>query len=160
MGRKAIAIAILLVISVIGFAGYVIQCEKLAAESLEISLEDVAVTRVGVTSCDIALRLRFYNPTDHDAPPLSAEYDVYIGDEWVGHGTLSEIRVPAHASMQTDTTITLEYSEVSQAVVQALVWGVFAGEGVDVTIKGVVHARVLFGLIPISVPFETTYSIY
>ena len=153
MGRAGKIIGALAILAIVGFACYTGYTEKTAVESLEIELVDVAITRIGLTSCDITLRLRFYNPTDHDTPPFSLGFDIYIADHRVGHGSLPEMHVPAHSEKHGDLTITLEYAKLAEAVIDAMVRGEFT-----LSIVGTLKSRIIFGLIPISRPFEAYYE--
>jgi predicted methyltransferase MtxX (methanogen marker protein 4) len=63
-------------------------------------------------------------------------------------------KVVARSSVYQDLTVTVEYSKVSRALVDALLKGRLVVE-----VRGEVRAKVLFGLLEVSAPFTSTYSV-
>jgi LEA14-like dessication related protein len=63
-------------------------------------------------------------------------------------------RVVANSSIYQDLTITVEYSKISKALINAILM-----RKIQVEIKGEIKTKILFGLLEISTPFTSTYSI-
>jgi len=64
------------------------------------------------------------------------------------------IKVVAKSSLYQDLAITVEYSKISKALINAILMG-----KLQVEIKGEIKAKILFGLLEISTPFTSTYSL-
>lgn len=79
---------------------------------------------------------------------------MYINNVYVGSGSLPSTIIPANSVVYHSTTLTVEYEKVGLAVTQAIKQGTF-----EVKIVGVVKAKILFELIPISISFTTTYIV-
>jgi len=63
-------------------------------------------------------------------------------------------RVVAKSSIYQDLTIKVEYSKISKALINAILMG-----KLQIEIKGEIKAKILFGLLEISTPFTSTYSL-
>ena len=63
-------------------------------------------------------------------------------------------RVVAKSSIYQDLTITVEYSKISKALINAILM-----RKLQIEIKGEIKAKILFGLLEISTPFKSTYSL-
>lgn len=149
-----IGIVVLVVVIVFGFIAYIFTTERTAVQNLEVKLTAAAVTRKGLTSCDIALDLSFHNPTGHNTPPFSSEFDVYIDNHFVGNGSLPETAIPAYSNKTSKVTITFYYANVAIAVKNAIM-----EERFTVKVNGSVTGRILVGLITVSRQFSITHEV-
>ncbi len=143
---KALAI---LVICLLVYGAYDVYSEYKAIRSLEFEIYDVDVSRFGLMSADIRVILRFYNPTDHDTPLFQAEFDVYLSNGYIGHGKIPETKVLSSSSRARNITFTISYVNATKSVVDAL-----RNRSFNLTARGNIHARILFGTIPVSFPFR------
>lgn len=139
---------------------YVVYTEKTAMDNLEYSLYPpyAELTNLEVTYNDIygtiLLRFCFTNPTSYDTPPFRIEFNIYIADEYAGHGYMEEIKVKAHDTLYTTTLVSFSLVDVSTALAKAILT-----ETYTLTIIGHGHARVFLGLIPVSKPFTITVNV-
>lgn len=143
-------IVILVVSCVLVFGVKTVYGEYEALYRLEFELCDASVSRFGLTSADIEVDLRFNNPTVHDTPPFRAEFNVYLDNGYIGHGNIQETRVLASSSMLRSMTFTLQYINVTKAIVDAL-----RNRSSNLTARGTIHTGILFGTVPLSFPFHT-----
>jgi LEA14-like dessication related protein len=150
----AVVIAVV-VVAVFGLLYYQATREGEAVRRLRVEVAGVSITRLGLSSCDIAIRFRYTNPSDYDTPTFwVGSYSIYVNGELVGTGSMPPTKVVARSSVYQDLTITVEYSKVSRALVDALLRGKLVVE-----VRGEVRAKVLFGLLEVSAPFTSTYSV-
>jgi len=154
-GFRAAAIALFVALVVLGFLYYQLSREREAIEKLRVEVAGASITRLGLTSCDVAIRFKYTNPSDHDTPTFwVSSYSVYLNGELVGTGSMPPTKVVARSSVYQDLTVTVEYSRVTRALVDAILKGKF-----QVEVRGEVRARILLGLLEVSAPFTSTYSI-
>jgi LEA14-like dessication related protein len=155
---KAVVVAVIaiVVVAVSGLFYYQATREEEAIRRLSVEIADVSIARLGLSSCDIAIRLKYTNPLDYDTPTFwVSSYSIYVNGELVGTGSIPPAtKVAARSTVYQDLTITIEYAEVSKALVNALREG-----KIVVEVRGEVRAKVLFGLLEASTPFTSTYSI-
>ena len=150
-----IILAIILSISV--FLGYIYYTDVAAMISIEVTINDVDITEVKLTSFKLKLDANIYNPTDQDISGLSSTFDIYIEDNYVGQGDFSNIFISAHAQSEKDVSITIYYSGLAYAVVDVIKNVITEGD-FDLIISGNINGNVLFGLIAFSQEFETTHT--
>jgi LEA14-like dessication related protein len=156
MSGLKISAMVLAAIIIAGFLGYTLMQEVNAFRSLKIELIDASITRIGLTSCDLSLKLRLTNPVRHDTPLLWIDsYSIYINENYVGAGKLTPVKVPASSTIYETTTISIEYAKIARGLAEAIMKG-----EVKITIKGELKAKILFNLIPASTTFNTTYHIH
>jgi len=156
-GRARKAAKILLALAVAAVAAlYVYQnfvAPTLAAQNLEIDLEDIRVESVGLTTVKLDLVLSLYNPNPTPAALNRLDYDIYLDDNYLGHGwTTRRVEVPPYGHALLDTELELRLGKALEAALNAL-----GGGGHVVTIKGVMHVDLPGATI--DVPFEVTKSL-
>ncbi len=151
--KLARTLAAVLLLAAIGFASYRAYCEYVALSNLEVMIIGASIKRVGLTSADLSLTLEIRNPTSCDSPAVSAVYDIYVGGAYVGRGSLPPTAIPAGEAVRRETIVTVEYAKAATGLAEALVRG-----RLQVTIRGKVSTRLLFGLIPITLSFERSYG--
>ena len=149
---RVAVVALLVVLVVACLLCYQLYREGEAIERLKVEVVGTSITRLGLTSCDIAIRLRFTNPSGSDTPTFwVSPYNVYVNGELVATGSMPPTKVAAGSSVYQDLTISVDYFKVSRALVEALLRGEF-----KVEVRGELRARLLFGLLEVSAPFTST----
>jgi len=150
LSRVAV-VALLAILVVGGLLYYQLYREREAIERLEVEVVGASIARLGLSSCDIAIRLRFTNPSSVDTPTFwVSPYNVYVNGELVATGSMPPTRVAAGSSVYQDLVISVDYSKVSRALVEAILRG-----ELKVEVRGVVRARALLGLLEVSAPFTS-----
>jgi hypothetical protein len=144
-----VVVSIILGISL--FFSYTYHADIATLYSAEISIEDITIQELTLTYCTLTIYIDISNPTDRDISGLTATFDVFIADNYVGLGSVSEVSIPAQSNRLKDVIVTIYYSNVVFSVVDGLQSGNF-----DVTVKGSASGNVLFGLITVSDEFEAT----
>jgi LEA14-like dessication related protein len=152
---KAVVVIAIVVAAVSGLFYYQATREVEAIRRLGIEIADASITRLGLFSCDIAIKLKYTNPLDYDTPTFwVSNYSIYVNGELVGTSSAPPTKVAARSTVYQDLTVTIEYAKVSKALVDALREG-----KIVVEVRGEVRAKVLFGLLEVLAPFTSTYSI-
>ena len=155
VSSKVVAVVFIAIVVVSGLLYFQAAREKEAIQRLEMKIVDVSVSRLGLSSGDITIRLKFVNPSDYDTPTFWINnYSIYINGELVGTGSMPPTKVVANSSIYQDLAITVEYSKISKALINAILM-----RKLQVEIKGEIKAKILFGLLEISTPFTSTYSL-
>ncbi len=150
--RRAGIVAVIIAVIIVGLFGCKGYVEYVAVSNLKVELVNVAIGRLGLTSADLLLTYEFYNPTGFDSPTFSSkDLRIYIDGTLVGIAMLPPTSVPANSAKRETITITLEYAKIGEALVKMLI----ARKG-TITIEGVIDAKIIFGLIPVSIPFKTS----
>ncbi len=154
MRVSALILAVIVIVG-LGFLGYVVYGEYVAARNVEVEIVDVSIEQVGLASSVLSIKLKFANPTGYETPVFWVDsYSIYVNGKYVGSGSLPQTRIPASSTIYATTKVTLEHARVGEGVVSAIRAGKFT-----LTIEGVIEAKILFGIIPIpGIPFSATYT--
>lgn len=147
------AVGVIILLVIVGFFGYTFYREHEAMNNLESDVTGAGVPTPSLDSVDIPIEMEFHNMSNYDSPPFSVNYDIYIGDENVGEGSIPTTTVSAGETETVTQTITVDYTDVGSGLVEILQTGEY-----KVTIEGEVKSKLVFGLIPISQTFENSYS--
>lgn len=146
-----VTVVILLIIaSVVGYNLYV---EYTAATNLEFDVKGAGRPDAGPESVDIPIEKIFHNPSSFDTPPINAVYDIYVGEEYIGDGTLPLGVVSAGEKKIDEQEVTVYYEDVSEALAGRLREGDFT-----ITIKGEARADILYESIMVTREFEAKYN--
>ena len=136
-------IILVVLIGVLYFAIREISLEQQALSNLRIEIYDVSVSRIGLTSADLAIKLKFTNPTSHDTPSFEAKMDVYLNGIYVGQLVIPETKVYSNSYSFQSSVLTVSYS----GGIEALLEGSFT-----VALHGRIYYKLL-GIIPQEVSF-------
>ncbi len=126
-----------------------IMADKAAINDLTIHAENVRLTDVGLTSCDLLVTVNFTNPTGRDLSIVSARFDVFVADSYVGNSSLQHLSIPSKSSKEHDISLTLLYSDIAHAVFEGI-----KNRNFDIDISGEAQGQVFYGLFIVSVPFS------
>ena len=141
---------ILIVISILQ-----IMADAAAINELKIHVEDVRLADVGLTSCDLLVTINLTNPTSRDLSIVSATFDVFVADSYVGNSSLLQLFIPNNSSREHVISLTLLYSDIAHAVIEGI-----KNKNFDIYISGEAQGYVFYDLFIVSVPFSasSTYS--
>ncbi len=117
--------------------------------SLEISLDDVRVESIGLTSATLIFNIHIYNPSPLPLTVSSTRFDIYLEDQYIGTGTSVATPISGNSKGSIQTPISFSYVGLGLGIVDILTQGGSA----EVTISG--EAKVYF----ISIPFQFTETI-
>jgi len=152
-----VTIILAIILSVSGFLGYIYYADVSAMSSIELTINDVYITDVKLTSFKLKLDTDIYNPTDQDVSRLSSTFNIYIEDNYVGEGGFSNVFISAHTQSDKDVSVTIYYSGLADASVDVIKNAINEGN-FDLTISGNIEGNALFGLIKFSQEFDTTLT--
>ena len=138
----------LVVVILLGFFVLQYLADAASMNDFKITIKQVNVTRIGMTSCDIIVAVNFTNPTNYDLPIESATFDVYVADSYVGHSNVSHFIIQKQSSAEQQISLTVLYANLAHAVLEALLNNNFT-----INVKGEAHGYILFGLFTTTVPF-------
>ena len=144
-----IVITIILIISL--FLGYTYYADVTTLYNAELSIEDIRLQELSLTYCKLTIYIDISNPTDRYISGLTAMFDIFIADNYVGLGSFSKVSIPAQSNKEKGVAITIYYSNVAFSVVDGI-----KNRNFDLTVKGEVRGNVLFGLITVSDEFKAT----
>jgi len=141
-----LVIVILLAVSILQ-----IMADAAAINELTIETEDVRLADVGLTSCDLLVTINFTNPTSRDLSIVSATFDVFVADSYVGNSSLQHLSIPSKSSKEHVISLILFYSDVARAVIEGI-----KNKNFDIDISGDAQGYVFYGLFIVSVPFSAS----
>jgi LEA14-like dessication related protein len=145
-----LVIVILIAISILQ-----IMADAAAINELKIHVEDVRLADIGLISCDLLVTINFTNPTSRDLSIVSATFDVFVADSYVGNSSLLQLSIPNKSSREHVISLTLLYSDIAHAVIEGI-----KNKNFDIYISGEAQGYVFYELFIVSVPFSasSTYS--
>lgn len=148
-------IAGVVIVSILLLGGFYIFSEYEKREALkncEISLADVRVVSIGLTSAKLEIVLRIYNLNDVTATLDRIDYELYGNGEFLGNGEfMRRVDIPPHSSKLVSSYFTLDYTGALKTV-----WSAIKKGDVVWKIKGVAHIDTPIGTLDI--PFEKILS--
>jgi LEA14-like dessication related protein len=148
---RKIIIVIGIILAISGFLGYTYYADATTLNNAEVTIENIHLQELSLTYCKLKIYIDISNPTNRDISGLTAVFNIYIADNYVGSGSFSKVSIPAQSNREKDVTITIYYAKVAVAVVDGIKRGNF-----DLTIKGEASGDVLFDLITVSKQFKAT----
>ncbi|MGB9728090.1 MAG: LEA type 2 family protein [Nitrososphaeria archaeon] len=154
MSKKFAAITIVTILTLI-FASifYYEYVKREALRACEISLADVRVKSVGLTSASLEIVFRIYNPNRVTATLDRADYSVYANGIYLGEGHITgKVDVPANNTVTIVSPFDLSYSGALKTVWPYLM----SGGKLLWRINGTLHIDTPLGTLDI--PFDTTVS--
>ena len=148
-------VAVILIILTMGFfaLSYAYYADVTALEKMEFIVNDVSFPELGFNYCKLKFILNISNPTNYRISSLSISFTIYLANNSIGDGSMEDISIHAHSSIEKDMVITIYYMDVVEGVIDAIRNGNFL-----LTIKGTSTADVLFGLTTASRNFEISYT--
>ena len=154
MNKKLVALAVVVIIAVaVGFYIYSEFQKRQALENVEVSLSDIEVQSVGLTTAALNVKLKFYNPNSVTATLDRVDYSLYGDEIYVGDGEITEKVDIAPGGTRTVTSpFTLSYSGAIQTV-----WNYLVAED-QITWRVVGTAYIDTPLGTLTVPFNCTVS--
>jgi len=134
-----------IIIAVLGFLGFTYSVDVTALDNARITIKDIQIQYIGLTSCKLKIFIDINNPSDRDISGLTSNFDVFITDNYVGSGSVSRVSIPAQSSREKGVSLTIINIYFIGAVKDGIINGNF-----DVSIKGYASGDVLFGLITVT----------
>ena len=153
-GGKGKWVAAIVILVVLGFMGYTYITEKAALEQIEASISGIGMPSVGFTSASFPITMSFENPSSSSSPPFTLTYEVRVGSSTVVTGSTSVSPISSSGTKTSTLNVSISYTDVGSAT-----WGVISSGHFSVTVSGMFEGKAVFGLIPISKSFSTTYSL-
>jgi hypothetical protein len=157
MNNKLIisAIVILIILSVSVFLWFSYNSDVEAISNIKVTLDDIALKDINLTSFKLKLNVNISNPTNQDISSLLSNFDIFIAENYVGKGEFSKVSIPKKSHSNKDIIVTVYYSGLADAVVD-IIKNVIINEEFDLTIEGEISGSALFGLSTVSQSFATT----
>ena len=151
---RRIVIAVV-VVGILIFGGFYVFSEyqkRVALQNCEISLANVRVVSIGLTSAKLEVVLRIYNPNDVTATLDRIDYELYGNGEFLGNGEfIRRVEIPPHSSKLVSSYFTLDYTGALKTV-----WSAIKRGDVMWKIKGIAYIDTPIGTLDI--PFEKVLS--
>lgn len=150
--RKIIAIITISVL-LIAFFSYTYYSDASAISKINITIKKASVEEISLTYTELKITIDINNPSQRDISIQKANFKIYISGVYIGDGIVTKINVPAESNKEKDVTITVYYSNVANAVVEAITKFVF-----ELSIEGKADVNIIFGLLTFSEKFEASRS--
>lgn len=153
--KRYLVIIGLVIVTLIAISILQIMADAAAINELKIHVEDVRLVDIKLTSCDLLVTINFTNPTSRDLSIVSATFDVFVADSYVGNSSLLQLSIPNKSSREQVISLTLLYSDLANAVIEGI-----KNKNFDIDISGEARGYVFYKLFIVSVPFSasSTYS--
>jgi len=152
MGKGIVAVVIVGILLLGGFYIFSEYEKREALKNCEISLADVRIVSIGLTSAKLEVVLRIYNPNDVTATLDHIDYELYGNGEFLGNGEfIRRVDIPPHSSRLVSSYFTLDYTGALKAI-----WSALKKGDIMWKIKGVAHIDTPIGIL--NIPFEKTLS--
>lgn len=143
---------ILIVICVTGIYIYS-NLQKEAIENVEVSLSDIQVQSVGLTTAKLNLKLSIYNPNNIGVFLDRVNYTLYGNNIRIGSGLINErVSIPPKAAANISSLFEFSYSGAIQAVWNSLL----TGERISWKVNGTAYIDTPVG--SLSFPFSANIS--
>jgi len=146
----------LIIIVTIVFTSFLIikySMEATAISKLQLAIKNVEIQEIKTTYAKLKLIFDLSNPTNEYISELSTDFNIFITGNLVANGSTYPIDIPAKSTKETNSTIKIIFADVAYAVMNSILNLKF-----NLTIHGILHAKVLFGLFSISQEFSSSYS--
>jgi LEA14-like dessication related protein len=114
--KKAIIVLVSVVLTALALVGGYELARRDALKSCEVSLADVRVVSIGLSSASLELELRVYNPTSFAAVLDRADYSLYANGIYLGDGKISKQEIPPGGTRTIKTPFSLSYSGALDAL--------------------------------------------
>jgi hypothetical protein len=153
--KRRIIITVIIIVFLILFSciGYTYVSDVSALNKLDIIIDNISLEDIRLSFCTLRIVIEISNPTSRDISDLSAIFDIYIMDNYVGEGCISKLSLQKASYTKKELPITIYYTQVAAAVKDVILNRNFLLE-----LKGTAEARVVFGLILISNNFVAAYN--
>jgi hypothetical protein len=146
--RMIALLTVALVVCLLGIAISTVIADNAALQTVTASVQSVTLSEIGITSCEISLTVILTNPSDRTLTGCSSDFDLFIQDTYIGHGESPEADLPAHSQTIERLSLNLSYAGLASGTLQ-IIKNLIAGQQISLIIDGEIHARLLWGLIPI-----------
>lgn len=143
-------------ICILGIAIGTIIEDNAAFQTVEASIQSVNLSEIGTTSCEITLTVLIINPSDRSINGLSSDFDLFIQNVSIGHGSSSETNLPANSQNIDQLSLNLSYTGLATGTVQ-IIKNLIGGQQTSLILDGEIHARLLWGLVPVHQEFLSAY---
>ena len=147
---RIIIIAVIILV-ILGFLGYLYSADVATLDNARVTIKDIRIQEIGLTSCKLKIFIDIYNPSDRDISGLKADFDVFIAGTDVGSGSVSRVSIPAQSSQEKGVSLTINYKGLAEAVIDGITKGNF-----NLSIKGYASGDVFFGLITVTDQISAT----
>lgn len=152
MGNKKLVLVVIGILIIATLGGF-FQVRKRAFEQTEISITDVRNPRVGLTSATIPLVLAIENPSSYSTPNLMLHLEVIINEETVGKERISIDSISSESQVLERIELIVSYYDVGTGI-----WDAIVNLNFSLKIEGTSEGDI-FGFIPVSEDFQSSYSL-
>lgn len=138
----ALTLATLLLVSIAG--AYYVNDVISSARKIEVRLAGAELKGVSLEEVTIEFLLNVTNPTGYRYEAELVKYDIYLQGVKIGNGSLEGVELPPNSSTLQHALTELSYSELSSALLSALMSGRF-----EFNVTGFLRVRVLTFLVDV-----------
>jgi hypothetical protein len=153
MKIKLIITVVIALILIFGFFSYTFYSDIDAISKIKISINDIKIEEIGLSSSKLKLIIDISNPSDRDITDLKANFKILISDNHIGDGAVSKMNIPSKSSKIKEVLVTIYYSNVAVGVINSI-----KNMNFKLSIKGTADVKIFFELIKFSEKFQTSQS--
>lgn len=155
VNKQHIMIFGVLIVVLISFFTFQFLNDAATVNKLQITINDIRVTDIKMTSCGLLITVTIKNPTDRELSVASAFFNVFIAGSYIGNSSVSQFKILKNNTKEQVIPLRLLYSDLTQAVIEGI-----KNKNFNLYISGEAQGYVFFGLLTITVPFSisSTYS--
>lgn len=144
----------LIIILLLGYGGYTIYTDREAMNGISTEIVGVSLPNMSENKVTLPIQIELQNKSAYDSPYFHTEYDIYIGEEKIGEGTVTKTSVKAGETKKVNYEIIIDSEDATSAIWNSILTGNFT-----IVFKGEMKAGLFFGLVPVSQSFETSYHL-
>lgn len=150
-GKLTIVFILVSLIILTSIYVYDFIARRKALELLEISIADVSIKRIGLTSATLEITFKVYNPSDNIATLDKFIYSLYIDNTFLGDGEINKrIDIPPKADRFIISDFNVSYSGIVKTAFDAI--NKLTKEEIKLRIKGIAYLETPLGT------FEVTFD--
>lgn len=137
---------------IFSFLSYIFYSDVRALENIKVEVNDVRVKKL-LPDMVLSISIKLINDEGRKIEDLEGYMNIYILNESVGKINFSDVDMAAHSYAEIEVPLTLYYDEVAKGILKAIKNGNF-----NVTMKGSISGKILFGLMKYSVPIMARWE--
>lgn len=142
---QGIILIIFLILILSFFMGYVYIADMQAVQQIHAEMLTIDDIDLKFSSAIITFSLNLTNPSTRNINNLYSTFDLYIEQNYIGHGSFSNTTIPAQTSKIKQVMMTINYAGLADSALDFLKnW--ITGQRTILNIDGTLYASILFGL--------------
>lgn len=145
--------AFIIAIFIIIFISYNAYADIKAIKNSKIEIYGVKIEKL-LPYIVLNIGMKIINNESRDIKELEGHFEIFILNISIGKMKFGKINVAPYSSKKLNVSLVIYYDKVAESIIEIIKQLNF-----NMTIKGKVEGKILFGLIKYEKPFEAVYRI-